>query len=205
MNITNYALRWCQNQTPYAGSVTRGETVTEAMTKPDASSIYRLNAENLAKGPVQLRPPLCKCTGGRLICAGVYQKMKDIDVSDSTVTTPQESSPLPVEPWKPTDEPFDVQSLLKTESEPLHYTQPIYFWIQNLDPHSFSFLMGHALVGKEFIVASLRCFVRVNGVRVRVLDTKFILREAEVLRERSWKEVSKKLTKQYLLLIIMMS
>lgn len=98
---------------------------------------------------------------------------------------------LPVEHWEPANVAFDMERLLRSITKPLYYSKPVFFWVQNLDPQSFSFLMGHVLVADDFMVASLRCFVRVNGVRVRLLGTQFIVRRnssSEVLRERSWRE-----------------
>ena len=98
---------------------------------------------------------------------------------------------LPVEHWEPANVAFDMERLLRSTTKPLYYSKPVFFWVQNLDPQSFSFLMGHVLVADDFMVASLRCFVRVNGVRVRLLGTQFIVRRnssSEVLRERSWRE-----------------
>lgn len=190
--------------TPYAGSVTRGEMVMDATIQPDGSSIYQTSTDVLAKGAVQLRKPLCKCIGGRLLCAGVVKSMEDekrggarngsltlSSLPSNIEIQPRQYLPLPVEKWEITNEGFDMEDLLKTETQPLYYTKPILFWVQNLDPHSYSSLIGHALVGKQFLVWSLRCFVRVNGVRVRLLDTKFSVRAGNtevVLRERSWRE-----------------
>ena len=58
-------------------------------------------------------------------------------------------------------------------------------------PHSFSFLRARVFVGAAFWCAYLRCFVKVNGVMARVLDTRFVCKGAgrgRVLRERSWRE-----------------
>ena len=41
---------------------------------------------------------------------------------------------------------------------------------------------------EAFWMAYLRCFVRVNGVMARVVDTRFVCRGNTVLRERSWRE-----------------
>ena len=55
-------------------------------------------------------------------------------------------------------------------------------WEDNLDPHSKSFLRVRVLCTPSLIVAYLRCFVRVNGVRVRLLDTRFVIQEDRILR-----------------------
>jgi hypothetical protein len=45
-------------------------------------------------------------------------------------------------------------------------------WLDNLDPQSLSFLRISVLVGDTFWAVQLRCYVRVNGVMARVVDTK---------------------------------
>lgn len=176
-----------------------------------------------------LRPPMCKCVGGRMICAGVAQTLaakKSQAVTNSqftkpqlfkSKTTPSPQAPMPLPKASPkwmsycsdTDGPFDMEGLLNSQrSAPLHYTGTIPFWIQNLDPHSYSFLTATAMVCDSnndkggFIAVLLRCFVRVNGVRARLIDTKFVIRRQRpyegnssrapmvILRERSWKEGS---------------
>jgi hypothetical protein len=213
--------------------------------------------QSSAISTVELRPPMCKCVGGRMICAGVAQTLKlttrqpllrkspirlpklqlsktsssqSIETKTSSARI-QRPTPTPKSSpkWTPycrdTDGPFDMEDLLSSQtSAPLHYTGTIPFWIQNLDPHSYSFLTVTAVVcgggggggngysyGKNdggFIAVLMRCFVRVNCVKVRLIDTKFVIRRRKssessnskgknyrrqilpmvVLRERSWKE-----------------
>ena len=196
---------------------------------------------NYPRPTPELRPPICKCVGGRMICAGVAQtittgksfrkapnqftKLHFAKISSPSATTSSAKTelpqPRPSPKWVPynreTDGPFDMESLLNSQtSAPLHYTGTIPFWIQNLDPQSYSFLTTTAVVcggkGKVdggFLAVLLRCFVRVNGVRVRLIDTKFVIRRDRkssdenrsdgknrrqspmvVLRERSWQEGS---------------
>jgi len=187
--------------TTYAGSMKRGR-VTDSSIQPNGMSLYQSPADNLADGRVQLRQPLCKCVGGRTPCAGIARSIENekkiLNNNRSVQSMPKTNDsrdhlvfPLPIGSWVPTDETFDMEELLKTETVPLHYTQPVLFWVQNLDPQSYSSLTGHVLVAKRFVVASIRCFVRVNGVSVRILDSKFIIHKDrcnEILRERSWKE-----------------
>ena len=45
-------------------------------------------------------------------------------------------------------------------------------WLDNLDPQSLSLLRVRVFFAADFWVACLRCFVRVNGVKARVLDTR---------------------------------
>ena len=59
-----------------------------------------------------------------------------------------------------------------------------------MDPHSKSLLRARVLCTPSAIVAYLRCFVRVNGVRARVLDTRFVIRGDTVLRVRRAPSVS---------------
>ena len=68
-------------------------------------------------------------------------------------------------------------------------------WKDDHDPQSLSLLRVRVLCTPAFWLCSLRCFVRVNGVRARVLDTRYLCEGNceggnEVLRERSWREGS---------------
>jgi len=58
----------------------------------------------------------------------------------------------------------------------------------NLDPQSRSTLRVRVVCTGSLLLASLRCFVRVNGVAARVVDTRYLLRPDSVLRARSWRE-----------------
>ena len=51
-------------------------------------------------------------------------------------------------------------------------TDTLQLWLDNLDPHSLSFLRASVAVAETFWFVQLRCFTRVNGVMARVLDTK---------------------------------
>ena len=212
----------------------------------ELDSQQQLHREPSPINPVELRAPMCKCVGGRMICAGIAQnlttttpsleKAGKVRISKLKSSKPLSSSaknqtsksrshhtqmPRARPKWIPycrdTDGPFNMESLLNSQtSAPLHYTGTIPFWIQNLDPQSYSFFTVTAVVcdgGNEetkggFIAVLLRCFVRVNGVRVRLIDTKFVVRRQKssetiedgvgsqhlspmvVLRERSWQEGS---------------
>jgi hypothetical protein len=240
-------------------------TVAPGTTATEVSSGDQQQQEQFLGGggssaisTVELRPPMCKCVGGRMICAGVAQtlthttrqplrkavpiRLPKLQFSSKTSSSPStkiasariqtqtpKRTPKPSPKWMPycrdTDGPFDMEALLNSQtSAPLHYTGTVPFWIQNLDPHSYSFLTVTAVVcdgggndnGKTdggFLAVLLRCFVRVNCVKVRLVDTKFVIRCREssdsnksnsksksnndrrrqlppmvVLRERSWKE-----------------
>jgi hypothetical protein len=212
--------------TNYSGSIEKTTTTVEsaaamastvAAKQPNGTTQYAIRTSTTATtttGPkmplVELRPPMCKCIGGRMICAGVA---KSITTTMKTTTTktkmkirqqvPQLLSPTtppkPSPKWIPCDEDdgtFDMEGLLNAQrSPPLYYTNQIALWNQNLDPHSYSFLTVTSLVcndknnndkklGSGFIAILLRCFVRVNGVRVRLIDTKYIIRKRKRKRRR---------------------
>ena len=101
----------------------------------------------------------------------------------------------------------DVAALLR--KHPGSIRQPlmsdtVHLWLDNLDPHSLSFLRASVIVTECFWAVQLRCFVRVNGVMARVLDTQLTCRLSErpegsgadsapglvVRRQRSWREGS---------------
>eukprot|EP00536_Pseudo-nitzschia_multiseries_P014575 jgi/Psemu1/69152/estExt_Genemark1.C_7270019 len=251
---TEAAARQPDQTTLYAIRTPERDEIVEATTAsgPNTSveslgpPVRRPATRPLSAPTVELRPPLCKCVGGRMICAGMAQGLnrnkrtatterqqtQDQKVSTSsstTISTPktttvafassrqsQPSVSLPPRPspkWVPYTDgpPFDLEGLLNSQrSPPLHYTGTVPLWIQNLDPHSYSYLTVTALVcGRPeggFLATVLRCFVRVNGVRVRLIDTKFLVQRQHqrrrcqnsdqweskpatvILRERSWKE-----------------
>ena len=213
--------------------------IASSATTLDKSTSYSMGGFSSTTTAV-LRPPMCKCVGGRMICAGVAQtlmtgrpqrkalirvpnpKKSERSSLECTNTTSFKTPPSKPSPkWMPycseNDGPFDMEALLNSQtSAPLHYTGTIPFWIQNLDPQSYSFLTVTAVVCRGnnsgaandggFVAILQRCFVRVNGVRVRLIDTKFIIRRKRtsesskqnssqsmpmvILRERSWKEGS---------------
>jgi hypothetical protein len=53
------------------------------------------------------------------------------------------------------------------------FCRTVDLWLDNLDPQSLSFLRAAVMMGSGFWALQLRCFVRVNGVMARVIDTKF--------------------------------
>jgi len=223
--------------TNYSGSVERTTGIaTVAAKQPDGRFLYATKINNgsfltqkrtqampsmTTVGPspimpiIELRPPMCKCVGGRMICGGIAKSlttklpssMKGLNSSPRQL--PQLSptpKPKSAPKWIPCDDEdgiFDMEGLLNSQrSPPLYYTKQIPFWAQNLDPQSYSFLTVSALVcngvnnikynnNKEndnsmggFIAILMRCFVRVNGVRVRLVDTKFIIRRRKIKRRR---------------------
>merc|ERR1712238_549188 len=86
---------------------------------------------------IELRPPMCKCVGGRMICAGVAKSLTGLNSSPRQL--PQLSptpTPKPSPKWIPCDDEdgiFDMEGLLNSQrSPPLYYTKQIPFWAQNL-------------------------------------------------------------------------
>jgi hypothetical protein len=209
---------------------------TVAAKQPNGSTQYAIRTSTTTTttttttGPmmplVELRPPMCKCIGGRMICAGVAKSITTtMNTTTKTKTKMKIQQQVPPQPqllspttppkpspkWIPCDEdvdgPFDMEGLLNAQrSPPLYYTNQIPLWNQNLDPHSYSFLTVTALVcnndknnddkklgSSGFIAILLRCFVRVNGVRVRLIDTKYIIRKRKQKRRRRRRDTDEKI------------
>ena len=167
--------------TAYAGATTRS---SGAAAQPDGRSLHARPAVELASGPARLRRPLCKCvnTYGCL-------KLPAAAVADPAAAAAVAALPPPPE-WQPSDEVLDFAALASAATAP-HFVDIVPLWRDDQDPHSLSTLTAKVLVADDFILAYLRCFVRVNGVRARVVDTRYVLRAGgRVLRERSWREGS---------------
>ena len=98
---------------------------------------------------------------------------------------------MPPPEWAACDEPFDVDALLNTvRGEPL-FLDAVDLWRDDMEPHSSSFLHVRILVAEAFWLVRLRCYVRVNGVRARLLDTCYVCRRVaphRLLRTSSWRE-----------------
>ena len=81
----------------------------------------------------------------------------------------------------------------RSRPEELPFFDTVDFWLDNLDPHSLSFLRASVIATRSFWAVQLRFFVRVNGVKARLIDTKYTCRfgsNSEVYREHSWREGS---------------
>ena len=173
--------------TAYPGAM----TVEPVGTQPDGTSIYSRPAVNLASGKAQLRKPLCKCRG-----ANSLAPLARLGVASPLATSPIDaarrpdcvSGPPPPE-WQPTQERVDLARMMASGATP-QLVDAIALWQDNLDPHSFASLEVHVFVCEAFWLAYLRCFVRVNGVMARVIDTRFVCTgdDGTVVRERSWRE-----------------
>mmetsp|Transcript_20317 Transcript_20317/g.42364 ORF Transcript_20317/g.42364 Transcript_20317/m.42364 type:complete len:689 (+) Transcript_20317:63-2129(+) len=170
-----------------------GSTTASCSPRPHfaRASFYTTTADDLAEGSAKLRAPLCKCIGGRQVLAPLSEKLSGASPPpspDQVLFSP--SCPTP--PWTPTTAPFSIESVLAANSPPT-FNASVPLWLQNLDPHSLSCLNVHVASGPGYWVAYLRCFVRVNGVMARVLDTRYIYNPApggprRVLRQRTWRE-----------------
>ena len=172
--------------TAYPGAT----TVTPVGTQPDGTSIYPRPAVDLASGQAQLRKPLCKCRGANglapLARLGVPSPLAG--PLAPAFRTDGVSGPPPPE-WQPTHERVDLARMMASGAAP-QLVDTISLWQDNLDPQSFASLEVRVFVCDAFWLAYLRCFVRVNGVMARVIDTRFICKGdgGTVLRERSWRE-----------------
>ncbi|GMI00264.1 hypothetical protein TrVE_jg1822 [Triparma verrucosa] len=176
--------------TDYPGSTTRTSSPTNSPPQPDKTTLYKIPSQILASSSTPtLRAPLCKCnTGGRRILASVAKSLGS--TSNPPIPPYRPTAPMPPPPaYEATSEAFDLTGLLARNSPPLFFER-LSLYTQNLDPHSFTSLTATICAASEFVIFFLRCFVRVNGVQVRVIDTKFTLVKGRpyVLRERSWRE-----------------
>ena len=116
--------------------------------------------------------------------------------------------PAPAEEQKNTDIAAMMREELPLPQPPTALEEPcsrpekypffdtVDFWLDNLDPHSLSFLRASVVATSSFWAVQLRFFVRVNGVKARLIDTKFTCRfeasseSATVYREQSLREGS---------------
>eukprot|EP00941_MAST-03F_sp_MAST-3F-sp1_P003301 g3301.t1 len=184
--------------TPYAGSTTffRKEGAKIVPPQPDGKSVYSRPSIDLASGPAKLRKPLCKCiNGGAPLVSPLFQNRPNFNfnfkrLKNENLWCNQKQRNTA---WLPTSHRIDFENLMKNNPVPMHRSK-IDFWINNLDPQSFSFLRAKIFVCAEFWALCLRCFVRVNGVMARVIETRFLcsltLGSGIVLREQSWREGS---------------
>ena len=161
-------------------------------------SLHSRKAVDLACGKSQLRNPLCKCANSRLLV------LQPDTVAKAAASRPSLRSTPPPQ-WKSVarssgDGADDViLTLLKNDSRTVApFFQTVDLWIDNLDPQGMSFLRVSTIATSTFWAVHLRCFVRVNGVMARCIDTKVTCRLDEgieqgnwvVRREQSWREGS---------------
>lgn len=189
--------------TPYAGTtrMIAAEPPLAALM-PDGNSLHSRPAADLASGQATLRKPLCKCRGsaGREALISLEKpnlgkrSMGEGDVrAQQPLPRPPSASPVAPPPWVASNESINLEVLLTTLSSPPTLVETVELWKEDLEPHSFGFLRVRVLVADAFWVVRLRCFVRVNGVRARVLDTTYVCHRASshrVLRQREWREGS---------------
>ena len=90
--------------------------------------------------------------------------------------------------WKPTKETLDLEALIAADGRAPLFEESVDLWRDDLDPHSFGFFRVRVRAHERFWVAYSRFFIRVNGVRARVIDVRFAGFGDRVLRERSWRE-----------------
>ena len=90
--------------------------------------------------------------------------------------------------WKPTKETLDLEALIAADGRAPRFEESVDLWRDDLDPHSFGFFRVRVRAHERFWVAYSRFFIRVNGVRARVIDARFAGFGDRVLRERSWRE-----------------
>ena len=89
-------------------------------------------------------------------------------------------------PWQPTAHAVDVNALIASDPQPL-FVDSIELWEDDMHECGHTFLRARVYVAERFWVAYVRCFVRVDGVMCRVLDTRYAHRRGaeELLCETS--------------------
>ena len=129
----------------------------------------------------RVRRPTCRCVYGRppLLASAADQ---DEDETDDGLCAP------PPPQWKPTKETLDLEALIAADGRAPRFEESVDLWRDDLDPHSFGFFRVRVRAHERFWVAYSRFFIRVNGVRARVIDVRFAGFGDRVLRERSWRE-----------------
>ena len=211
--------------TPYAGRTDVAPLGRGLPAQPGpqcCNSMYARPAVDLAKGKATLRKAMCNCTNGRtpLLSAAAAPATASVCVSPSGhVNSSEDGTAVSAETvaatlrpppplWAPQTAPTqtaarhtDLSLLLRSDPRT---TAPFFdtlnLWLDNLDPHSLSFLRVSVVVADTFWFVQQRCFVRVNGVMARVIDTKLSCAFGDkangtgtamvVHRERSWREGS---------------
>ena len=89
-------------------------------------------------------------------------------------------------------EGLNVRSLLASDPNPPLFTDTVELYEDDLHECGLTFLRAKVYVARQFWVVFIRCFVRVDGVMARVLDTRYVYHrgDSRVCRERSWREGS---------------
>jgi len=171
--------------TPYPGSTVVAPPGKGAVARCNLSSFVYRPAVNLANGKAVLRPPLCKCKTVRGLVPDASPPAQELE----PIWRPDGNPPPPA--WQASKDKVAIESLLASQPDSL-FEDSIDLWVDNLDPQSFSSLSVKVIVTPEFWAAYLRCFLRVNGVMARVIDTRFVCHASsqgrKVVRERSWRE-----------------
>ena len=102
--------------------------------------------------------------------------MPKSDHEDGAASFPFQYEPVdpaiqPLAPeWQVSTRTMYIRTMVEREPVPL-FADQIDLWVDNQDPFSFSSLSVKVYVSDGFWAVCLRCFVRVNGVRARVINT----------------------------------
>ena len=130
----------------------------------------------------RVRRPTCRCVYGRPPLLASAADQDEEDETDDGLCAP------PPPQWKPTKETLDLEALIAADGRAPLFEESVDLWRDDLDPHSFGFFRVRVRAHERFWVAYSRFFIRVNGVRARVIDARFAGFGDRVLRERSWRE-----------------
>ena len=92
--------------------------------------------------------------------------------------------------WVPSDEEVDVRRLVASDRRPPLFYDNVDLYEDDMHECGMLMLRARVVVTENFIVAYQRYFLRVDGVRARVLDSRYVIRRGStvVVRERTWNE-----------------
>lgn len=190
--------------TPYAGAT---DVIYQSINNEGNSNYLEVDSSSfVAKkvfdnspdfGPARLRKPICKCKGDGGRAPFVQRKnlrnstSQGISNKDYNSQKDRSSSIMPQ--WEPAtkDHKVDIESMIQKHPRPICY-EIVDLYEDDLHDNGTCFLKAKVYVTQVGWAGLLRCFVRVDGVMARVLDTRYIhyFGDRHVLRERSWREGS---------------
>ena len=137
----------------------------------------------------KLRAPLCKCKGIGGRAAFINFSCAATEAAPPASANLFEPAPVATPEWAPSSERVDIKALIGTEPRP-QFLDTVELYEDDLHECGSVILRTRVYMARGFWVAYIRCFVRVEGVMGRVVDTRYVhhLGSAKVLRERSWCE-----------------
>lgn len=124
------------------------------------------------KGSSMLSSVLAQCSTND---AKVSPVAAHVRVAAPILASPAEHKPPPPV-WRRCVRALDLETLLRGAAPLPEFQDCVELWNDEQDPHSTAWLRVRVLCTETFWVASIRNFVRVNGVMARVVDTRYVCR-----------------------------